>query len=70
MNKSVDLALIRRALRGKQLLGFKLGRTSKTGRGKTGAVKVGVPEKSAQQKSAHKIGNGKPGLSKRAATNT
>ena len=54
MNKPVDLARIRGALRGKQLLGFKLGPNSKTGRSKAGNGKVG----------AGKTGVTKQGLSK------
>ena len=52
MNKPVDLARIRSDLRGKQLLGYKLGpvkgqvrsadKSSKTGRSKAGTVKVGA----------------------------
>ena len=54
MNKSVDLARIRSALRGKQLVGFEPGPSSKAGRSKAGNGKVG----------AGKTGVTKQGLSK------
>jgi hypothetical protein len=68
MNKSVDLAQIRSALEGRQLLGFKLDpikglvlsadKSSKTGRSKAGGVKVG----------AVKFGFTKQGITKKGLT--
>jgi len=59
MNKSVDLKRIRSVLRGKQLVGFKPGPSSKAGRSKAGAGKVG-----AGKQGRSKIGQGKSGLRK------
>jgi hypothetical protein len=58
MNKSIDLARIRNALKNKQLVGFKRGPGSKAARSKAGNGKVGTG----------KTGFTKQGLSKEGLT--